>query len=355
MAFRLRLLAATAAVCLAAPAASADLIIEEIVDATLTGGQPKWVEIKNLGSDCVYLGDYELCNYNNGNTSPAGCTSLSTVFLAPGNSFNFAYEFSNNTGCSSTVTCFEFTYGKPADQHGGPFINGDDVVALRLISSSSIVDVYGLIGEDGTGTAWEYMDGYSTRKGTVTAPTSIFDVTEWDVAGANSLDGLTAAQIAALTSPGNYADCPPATYCTAGTSGSGCNAMMSASGTASATATSGFSLMASGVEGSKNGLFFFSVTGRTLTPWGNGGSFMCVASPRYRTPVQQGVGTQGACDGAFSLDLNAMWCATCPLPNKNFGAGTIIDAQLWYRDPFTTAMSPGKTSLSNAIEFGVGP
>jgi hypothetical protein len=66
-----------------------------------------------------------------------------------------------------------------------------------------------------------------------------------------------------------------------------------------------------------------------------------------------GVGTNGSCDGPFSQDLNALWCPGCPKPAKNPGAGALVQAQLWYRDPFNT--SNRTTSLSDAIEFCVGP
>jgi choice-of-anchor C domain-containing protein len=145
----------------------------------------------------------------------------------------------------------------------------------------------------------------------------------------------------------------PSTYCTAGTSASGCQAMLSASGSASATATSGFDLMASGVEGLKNGIFFFGTNGRQANPWGNGTSVQCVVPPVRRAGLLTGSGTVGMCDGSFSQDLNALWCPTCPKPQKNPGVGAIVQAQLWYRDPFNT--SNQTTSLSDAVEFCVGP
>ena len=64
-----------------------------------------------------------------------------------------------------------------------------------------------------------------------------------------------------------------------------------------------------------------------------------------------GIGTIGLCDGAFSLDMNAVWTNQ---PAKNPGAGAVVQAQLWYRDPFNTANNQ-KTSLSDAIEFAVAP
>jgi hypothetical protein len=143
------------------------------------------------------------------------------------------------------------------------------------------------------------------------------------------------------------------TYCTAGTSASGCQALISSVGSASATAVSGFDLVAGGVEGAKDGMFFFGTSGRQASPWGNGTSYQCVVPPLQRLGPLGSVGTAGACDGWFSQDLNALWCSSCPSPHLNPEAGTVVQAQLWYRDPLNT--SNQTTSLSDAIEFQVGP
>jgi hypothetical protein len=41
-------------------------------------------------------------------------------------------------------------------------------------------------------------------------------------------------------------------------------------------------------------------------------------------------------------------------PAKNPGPGAVVQAQLWYRDPFNTANNQA-TSMSDAIEFVVAP
>jgi hypothetical protein len=142
------------------------------------------------------------------------------------------------------------------------------------------------------------------------------------------------------------------TYCTSGTSASGCQALLSATGTASATAASGFVVLATGVEGQKDGLLFFGTNGQQANSWGNGPSYQCVVPPVVRCGLLAGSGTTGLCDGVFSQDLNALWCSACPKPQKNPGAAAVVQAQLWYRDPFST--SNQTTSLSDAIEFVVG-
>ena len=146
----------------------------------------------------------------------------------------------------------------------------------------------------------------------------------------------------------------PESYCSAGFSGAGCQALMSTSGTASATATGGFLLHASGVEAGKEGLFFIGLNGRQANPWGNGTSLQCVVPPVFRGGLLgSSGGTAGQCDGAFSQDWNALWCTACPKPAKNPGAGAVVQGQLWYRDPQNT--SNQTTSLSDAVEFSVQP
>jgi hypothetical protein len=139
-------------------------------------------------------------------------------------------------------------------------------------------------------------------------------------------------------------------YCTAGTSASGCTALLSSAGLPSASAPSGHVLSAANVEGSKDGQFFYGVNGRQAIAWGTGTSFRCVVPPTSRAGLISGGGTNGACDGSFAQDLNARWTAK---PSHNPGAGATVNAQLWYRDPQNT--SNQTTSFSDGLEFVVGP
>jgi hypothetical protein len=157
-----------------------------------------------------------------------------------------------------------------------------------------------------------------------------------------------------ITSTLGWTDPSVVSYCTAGTSASGCTAVLSASGIASATAQDGFVVSCGALEGDKDGLFFFGVTGRQAAPWGTSTSYLCVTPPMSRGGLLTKVGTPGACDGAFSQDLNALWCPTCPNPIVNPGAGAVVDLQLWYRDP-QNPINNKTTSMSNALEFTVAP
>jgi outer membrane protein assembly factor BamB len=148
-----------------------------------------------------------------------------------------------------------------------------------------------------------------------------------------------------------YAPTPSAAYCTAGTSASGCTALLTGTGTPSASAPSGFVISAASVEGSKDGQFYFGVNGRQAVSWGNGTSYRCVVPPTSRAGLLTGSGTNGACDGGFSQDLNTRWVVT--KPGTNPGAGSTVQLQLWYRDPGST--SDRTTSFSDALELTVCP
>ncbi len=143
---------------------------------------------------------------------------------------------------------------------------------------------------------------------------------------------------------------PPTSYCTAGTTASGCQAALAGTGTPSASLASGFDVTVSDLEGQKDGTLYFGSSGIQAAPWGNGSSLQCVTPPVVRTGVLAGSGTQGACDGSFQLDLNA-WLAAHPQSNP--GAGVDLAMQCWFRDPLST--SNQSTSLSSGLLFTLCP
>jgi hypothetical protein len=144
---------------------------------------------------------------------------------------------------------------------------------------------------------------------------------------------------------------PPLVYCTAGTTTNGCNAVISATGTPSASASSGFAIQVSGVEGQKQGILFYGITGPIAATWGSGSSYLCVKSPTQRTGSQGSGGTAGTCNGALALDWNAYLNANPGALGNPFTAGDTVCAQGWFRDP----PAPKTTSLSNALRFTVAP
>ena len=103
----------------------------------------------------------------------------------------------------------------------------------------------------------------------------------------------------------NRAGFTPHTYCTAATTTNGCMPVIATSGTPSASAHSGFTISVSGIEGQKQGLMFYGISGADALPWSVGSSsYLCVKTPTQRSLVQSSGGTANACDGVFTLDFN---------------------------------------------------
>jgi len=137
----------------------------------------------------------------------------------------------------------------------------------------------------------------------------------------------------------------PFSYCTAGTSTSGCNASISALTNPSASLANPCTFAVSNVEGQKLGLLFYGVFGPMAAPWCAGGSsVLCVRSPTMRMQLQSSGGSAGACTGSFSVDWNA-YITTHPFAlGAPFAAGDPMCVQAWYRDPQacqTTNLSDG--------------
>jgi hypothetical protein len=146
---------------------------------------------------------------NNGNTTLGGNALVLTGILSPGASYVVGYDNNDDP--------FAGVYGFTADiLTGGGYINGDDVVILFLGAATgdgtdaTIVDLYGVIGTDGSGEDWEYADGYSYRLGT-SANNGVFHPGDWFVGGKDSLeagcggdDACEEVNLQNLTTPGTH-------------------------------------------------------------------------------------------------------------------------------------------------------
>ena len=195
-----------------------ELLITEVVDGTLPGGQPKWVELTNISSGPVDMTQYSLGNYNNGSTLLGGGSSTPLAGGLPsGASYVVGYEADpGGPGLSN----FFNAYGLELDFYmGGGFINGDDVIALFKGvatgdgSDAPMVDVYGVLGTDGTGEVWETTDSYGIRCGDE-PNCGIFDAGDWLFPGADALEAGCAgddvcelANLLAATTPFVHAGC----------------------------------------------------------------------------------------------------------------------------------------------------
>ena len=82
----------------------------------------------------------------------------------------------------SNASDFASAFGWTADQGSGSISgNGDDVYELRL--DGALVDIYGVVGTDGSGKDWEYTDSVAQLGAALDTPNPVWTASEWSITG----------------------------------------------------------------------------------------------------------------------------------------------------------------------------
>jgi len=153
------------------------IMITEIADPK-NSTSSRFVELFNAGNTEINLSNWRLNKYINGtSTFSSSPIDLTGKTIAPG-----AFLIIANTGYAAS---FGEMPGIGSTYISG---NGDDVYEL-VNNLDETIDVFGIIGEDGNGKNWEYLDGRAVRKMDVVSPNHVFSVSEWVIysSAANSL------------------------------------------------------------------------------------------------------------------------------------------------------------------------
>ena len=152
----------------------ADVLMTELTDPQNSSDAGRYVELYNNGdSDVDFSTGWLIQRWTNGNADPSTPKELTGIILAGG----FYIVCNDDVKFSATfagITCDQnIGTGGPADS------NGDDNLAL-IDDSGAIVDMFGVAGEDGSGTGHEFEDGRAER-----ADSNISASATWDEAGWN--------------------------------------------------------------------------------------------------------------------------------------------------------------------------
>jgi len=175
------------------PAMAQDILISGVVDGPLSGGTPKAVELF-VAND---IADLSLCGIGSANNGNGGGAEEFTFPAGPAFAGSFIYVASE----SAQFTSF-FGFA-PDFTSSAANINGDD--AIELFCGGVVVDVFGDINLDGSGQAWEYLDGWAYRATNSGPDGTIFQLGSWTFSGPNALDGETTNATAATPFPiGSY-------------------------------------------------------------------------------------------------------------------------------------------------------
>lgn len=177
------------------------VIITELADPNGSGQDAnRYVEIYNVSGSPVDLTGWELQRWTNGNSGPSTSSNIDLSSIGTLASGGFAI-------IARDATSFQATYGMTADIDGGTGgpadSNGDDQIAI-IDASDNIIDIFGVPGEDGTGTCHEFEDGRAERKGSVTASASTWDESEWNVWADSTVNGCTSHTNSPRTAPGDF-------------------------------------------------------------------------------------------------------------------------------------------------------
>lgn len=150
---------------------STAVFISEIADPDNNAGA-RFIELYNNSGEPLDLNNWKLNRYTNANTEISSSIDLSgyvinaksTLVISPN-----ATEFTSVYGFAPDISV---STNSPADS------NGDD--NLELVDPfGGVIDLFGVIGEDGSNTNHEFEDGKAERKDSVTKSNSNFTFNEW--------------------------------------------------------------------------------------------------------------------------------------------------------------------------------
>ena len=134
----------------------ADVFMTELTDPQNSGDTGRYVELYNSGDSAVDLSEYSVQRWTNDNADPTPSSVISLSGTIEAGEFYII--------CNDDVKFFT-TYGMDCHQDistgGFADSNGDDNMAL--LKDGEIVDMFGVAGEDGSGTWHEFEDGRAER------------------------------------------------------------------------------------------------------------------------------------------------------------------------------------------------
>ncbi|MEA1785626.1 DUF5689 domain-containing protein [Arenibacter sp. GZD96] len=150
---------------------SEHLFISELADPDNNAGA-RFVELYNAGTAALPLKGWRLNRYTNASTTVSSSIDLS----------DFTIEAERTFVISPNASDFETIYGFPPDLGVGTNSpadsNGDD--NLELVDPFGVViDRFGVIGVDGSGTNHEFEDGRAFRRMEITRGNPLYTFSEW--------------------------------------------------------------------------------------------------------------------------------------------------------------------------------
>lgn len=167
------------------------IMITEVADPK-NDVSARFIELYNAGTSAINLTGWQLNKYVNGSTTISSSPiEFNGIIIEPGEFMIIA-----NTGY---LSIFNDTPNISSTYISG---NGDDVYEL-VDNLGGTIDVYGVIGEDGNGKNWEYLDGRAVRNLDILDPNSTFTTSEWTIYS-NAANNLISNPNSPQNAPSSY-------------------------------------------------------------------------------------------------------------------------------------------------------
>lgn len=152
---------------------SDQIFISEIADPN-NNAEARFIELYNAANEQIQLDGWLLLRYTNTNVTSGSEIDLSGIIIDSNSTLVFspnAMEFESIYGFPPD---FELGNNSPADS------NGDDNLVL-IDPFGTVIDVFGLVGEDGSGTNHEFEDGKAERNINIVTGNPVFTFNEWTI------------------------------------------------------------------------------------------------------------------------------------------------------------------------------
>ena len=154
--------------------AAGGLFVSEVADP-LDVPNAKFVELYNATDSAIDFGAATWYLWRQANGGSWTNVQLTGTIAAGG-----TYVVANSA-------TYDSTFGKAADQYSSLTVsgNGDDGYFLvqggTVTAMGTVVDAYGVVNQDGTGYAWEYLDKHAVRNADVVVPNATWTASEWTI------------------------------------------------------------------------------------------------------------------------------------------------------------------------------
>ncbi|MEO0571946.1 MAG: DUF5689 domain-containing protein [Bacteroidota bacterium] len=152
---------------------SAEIFFSELADPN-NNAEARFMELYNASSTPLNLNGWVIRRYTNANTEVSSILDLSELVIAA----------KSTLVISPNANEFERVYGFPPDLGVGANSpadsNGDDNMEL-VDPFGTIIDRFGVIGEDGSGTSHEFEDGRAVRNSQILKANTMYTFSEWTI------------------------------------------------------------------------------------------------------------------------------------------------------------------------------